>query len=336
LHLYTQRNTMSNIVSVAVTGAAGAIGYALLPRIASGQLLGPETRISLRLLELPQAMTTLEGVVMELDDCAFPLLHSIHITDDPASAFEGVSWALLVGSKPRTKGMERNDLIRDNGPIFVGQGNALLKAAPDIRAVVVGNPCNTNALIAMHNAPGIPRERFSAMTRLDQNRAAAQLSKKAGVGVAEISNMTIWGNHSATQYPDTEHARIGGKPVREIITDVEWLQGEMIKKVQQRGAEVINARGSSSAFSAANATLDHVRSLMEKTPDGDWYSAAIPSDGSYGIPEGLIFSFPLVSDGQGAYSIIQGLEHSEFAKDKIQKTLDELLAEREVVKDLLG
>jgi malate dehydrogenase len=327
---------MPNIISVAVTGAAGAIGYALLPRIASGQLLGPDTRISLRLLELPVAMASLEGVVMELDDCAFPLLDSIHITDDPAVAFEGVSWAMLVGSKPRTKGMERNDLIRDNGPIFVGQGKALQKAASDVRAVVVGNPCNTNALIAMHNAPDIPRERFSAMTRLDQNRAAAQLAKKAGVGVAAITNMTIWGNHSATQYPDTENAKIGGKPVRDVISDVEWLQGEMIKKVQQRGAEIINARGSSSAFSAANASIDHVRSLIAKTPEGDWFSAAIPSDGSYGIPEGLIFSYPLVSDGNGNWSIVQSLEHSDFAKDKVAKTVEELLAEREVVKDLLG
>jgi malate dehydrogenase len=281
-------------------------------------------------------MASLEGVVMELDDCAFPLLDSIHITDDPAVAFEGVSWAMLVGSKPRTKGMERNDLIRDNGPIFVGQGKALQKAASDVRAVVVGNPCNTNALIAMHNAPDIPRERFSAMTRLDQNRAAAQLAKKAGVGVAAITNMTIWGNHSATQYPDTENAKIGGKPVRDVISDVEWLQGEMIKKVQQRGAEIINARGSSSAFSAANASIDHVRSLIAKTPEGDWFSAAIPSDGSYGIPEGLIFSYPLVSDGNGNWSIVQSLEHSDFAKDKVAKTVEELLAEREVVKDLLG
>ncbi len=327
---------MPNTVSIAVTGAAGAIGYAILPRIASGQLLGPDTRISLRLLELPQAMSALEGVVMELDDCAFPLLDSIQITDDANVAFEGVSWAILVGSKPRTKGMERNDLIRENGPIFVGQGNALQKAAADVRAVVVGNPCNTNALIAMHNAAGVPKERFSAMTRLDENRAAAQLAKKAGVGVAEITNMTIWGNHSATQYPDTENAKIGGKPVRDVISDVEWLQGDLIKKVQQRGAEIINARGSSSAFSAANAAIDHVRSLIAKTPDGDWFSAAIPSDGSYGIPEGLIFSYPLVSDGNGGYSIVQGLAHSDFAKDKIAKTVEELLAEREVVKDLLG
>ncbi|HOJ05340.1 MAG TPA: malate dehydrogenase [Bacteroidota bacterium] len=326
---------MSNIVHVAVTGAAGAIGYAILPRIASGQLLGPDTRVALRLLELPQAMGALEGVVMELDDCAFPLLDSIHITDDPAVAFEGVSWALLVGSKPRTKGMERNDLIRDNGPIFVGQGKALLNAAADVRAVVVGNPCNTNALIAMHHAGDIPRERFSAMTRLDQNRAAAQLAKKAGVGVAEVSNVTIWGNHSATQYPDTENALIGGKPAQSVITDLEWLQGDMIKKVQQRGAEIINARGSSSAFSAANAAIDHVRSLIEATPAGQWYSAAIPSDGSYGIPEGLLFSYPLTSDGAGNWSIVQGLPLSDFAKDKIQKTTDELLAEREVVKDLL-
>jgi len=326
---------MSNIVSIAVTGAAGAIGYAILPRIASGQLLGPDTKISLRLLELPQAMTALEGVVMELDDCAFPLLDSIHATDDPDVAFEGISWALLIGSKPRTKGMERNDLIRDNGPIFVGQGKALRNAASDVRIVVVGNPCNTNALIAMRNAPDIPSERFSAMTRLDQNRAMAQLARKAGVSVESVTNVTIWGNHSATQYPDTENALINGKAVGDVISDIEWLQGDMIKSVQQRGAAIINARGSSSAFSAANAAIDHVRSLVEKTPDGQWYSAAIPSDGSYGIEEGLIFSYPLITDMNGAFSIVHGLEHSDFAKDKIQKTKDELLMERDVVKDLL-
>jgi len=326
---------MSNIVSIAVTGAAGAIGYAILPRIASGQLLGPDTKISLRLLELPQAMTALEGVVMELDDCAFPLLDSIHATDDPDVAFEGISWALLIGSKPRTKGMERNDLIRDNGPIFVGQGKALRNAASDVRIVVVGNPCNTNALIAMRNAPDIPSERFSAMTRLDQNRAMAQLARKAGVSVESVTNVTIWGNHSATQYPDTENALINGKAVGDVISDIDWLQGDMIKSVQQRGAAIINARGSSSAFSAANAAIDHVRSLVEKTPDGQWYSAAIPSDGSYGIEEGLIFSYPLITDMNGAFSIVHGLEHSDFAKDKIQKTKDELLMERDVVKDLL-
>lgn len=326
---------MPNTVHVAVTGAAGAIGYAILPRIASGQMFGPDTKVALHLLELPQAMSALEGVVMELDDCAFPLLERIQISDSPDAAFEGVNWALLIGSKPRTKGMERNDLIRDNGPIFVGQGNALLKSASDVRAVVVGNPCNTNALIAMHNAKEIPPERFSAMTRLDQNRCMAQLAGKAGVGVSSVSNVTIWGNHSATQYPDSENAKINGQPVSTVITDTEWLQEAMIKKVQNRGAEIIGARGSSSAFSAANAAIDHVRSLIEKTPEGLWYSAAIPSDGSYGIEKGLIFSFPLQSDGKGNYSIVQGLPHSEFAKEKIEKTLAELLKEKDVVKDLL-
>ncbi|MBR9977997.1 MAG: malate dehydrogenase [Bacteroidetes bacterium] len=326
---------MPNTVHVAVTGAAGAIGYAILPRIASGQMFGPDTKVALHLLELPQAMSALEGVVMELDDCAFPLLESIQISDSPDVAFEGVNWALLIGSKPRTKGMERNDLIRDNGPIFVGQGNALLKSASDVRAVVIGNPCNTNALIAMHNAKEIPPERFSAMTRLDQNRCMAQLAGKAGVGVSSVSNVTIWGNHSATQYPDSENAKINGQPVSTVITDTEWLQETMIKKVQNRGAEIIGARGSSSAFSAANAGIDHVRSLIEKTSEGLWYSAAVPSDGSYGIERGLVFSFPLQSDGKGNYSIVQGLPHSEFAKEKIEKTLAELLKEKDVVKDLL-
>ncbi len=326
---------MPNTVHVAVTGAAGAIGYAILPRIASGQMFGPDTKVALHLLELPQAISALEGVVMELNDCAFPLLESINVSDSADVAFEGVNWALLIGSKPRTKGMERNDLIRENGPIFVGQGKALLKGASDVRAVVVGNPCNTNALIAMSNAKDLPRNRFSAMTRLDQNRAMAQLAGKAGVGVSAVTNVTIWGNHSNTQYPDTENAKINGQPVSAVISDSEWLQGDMIKKVQNRGAEIIAARGSSSAFSAANAAIDHVRSLIEKTPDGNWYSAAVPSDGSYGVEEGLLFSFPLVSDGAGGYSIIQGLPFSDFAKEKFAKTLAELQMERDVVKDLL-
>jgi malate dehydrogenase len=327
---------MSQTIHVAVTGAAGAIGYAILPRIASGQMFGPDAKIALHLLELPQAMGALEGVVMELNDCAFPLLESISIADSPDVAFEGVNWALMIGSKPRTKGMERNDLIRDNGPIFVGQGKALLKAASDVRAVVVGNPCNTNALIAMHNAGDIPKNRFSAMTRLDQNRAMAQLATKAGVDVSAVTNMTIWGNHSATQYPDAANAKINGTPVFDVIADHEWLQGEMISKVQKRGAEIINARGSSSAFSAANAAIDHVVSLIHPTPAGNWYSAAIPSDGSYGIPEGLLFSFPLITKADGSYEIVQNIPISDFAKEKIQTTLDELLAEQEVVKDLLG
>ncbi|PLX31313.1 MAG: malate dehydrogenase [Ignavibacteria bacterium] len=326
---------MSNTVHVAVTGAAGAIGYAILPRIASGQMFGSDTKVALHLLELPQAMGALEGVVMELNDCAFPLLESIHISDNPDQAFEGINWALMIGSKPRTKGMERNDLIKDNGPIFVGQGKALLKGADDVRAVVVGNPCNTNALIAMHNAGDIPKNRFSAMTRLDQNRCMAQLATKADVGVSALTNVTIWGNHSATQYPDAANAKINGQPVFDVISDHDWLKGDMITTVQKRGAAIINARGSSSAFSAANATIDHVKSLIEATPAGNWYSAAIPSDGSYGIDEGMMFSFPLVTAADGSYSVVQGLEHTDFAKEKIQKTLDELKMEREVVKDLL-
>ncbi|MBN1447166.1 MAG: malate dehydrogenase [Bacteroidetes bacterium] len=326
---------MSQTIHVAVTGAAGAIGYAILPRIASGQMFGPDTKVALHLLELPQAMSALDGVVMELNDCAFPLLESIHTADNPDVAFEGVNWAILIGSKPRTKGMERSDLIRDNGPIFVGQGKALLKAASDVRAVVVGNPCNTNALIAMRNAQDIRGDRFSAMTRLDQNRTMAQLATKAGVGVSAVTNVTIWGNHSTTQYPDAKNAKINGQPVFDVIADHEWLRGEMISKVQKRGAEIIAARGSSSAFSASNAAIDHVRSLIEKTPEGHWFSAAIPSDGSYGIEEGLLYSYPLTSDGQGSWSIVHDLPLDDFAKEKIMKSMAELQEEREFVKDLL-
>lgn len=326
---------MAQTMHVAVTGAAGSIGYAILPRIASGQMFGPDTRVALHLLELPQAMSALEGVVMELHDCAFPLLESISISDQPDEAFNGVNWALMIGSKPRTKGMERADLIRDNGPIFVGQGKALLKAAGDVRAVVVGNPCNTNALIAMHNAQDIPKDRFSAMTRLDQNRTMAQLATKAGVGVSAVSNVTIWGNHSTTQYPDAKNAKINGQPVFDVISDHDWLRGDMITKVQKRGAEIIAARGSSSAFSAANAAIDHVVSLREKTPEGHWFSAAIPSDGSYGIEEGLMYSYPLTADGEGNWSIVQGIELDDFAKEKVKISMDELQKEREIVKDLL-
>ena len=327
---------MSQTIKVAVTGAAGAIGYAIVPRIASGEVFGPDTRIILHLLELPDAISKLEGVVMELDDCAFPLLDSMVITDSSEVAFDGVNWALLIGSKPRTKGMERNDLIRDNGPIFVGQGRAIeAKAATDVRVVVVGNPYNTNALIAMSNAKGVPQDRFSAMTRLDQNRTMAQLAKKAGVSVADVSNVAIWGNHSATQYPDAENSMINGKPVPEVISDTAWLQGDLIKTVQQRGAAIINARGSSSAMSAANAAIDHVKALLTPTKPGDWFSAAIPSDGSYGIEPGLIFSYPLRSEGDGNATIVQGLPLSAFATEKIDKTKQELLEEKTVVAELL-
>jgi malate dehydrogenase len=323
-------------VKVAVTGAAGNIGYAMLFRLASGEVFGRNTKISLHLLEITPALNALEGVVMELNDCAFPLLENVIVTDDPEVAFDGVNWAILVGAKPRTKGMERGDLIRENGPIFTGQGKAIAaKAADDVRVIVVGNPANTNALIAMSNAPGIPKERFAALTYLDQNRAYSQLAEKAGVTVNDVRNLTIWGNHSATQYPDFENATIKGKPVTEVITDLDWLQGEFITTVQKRGAAIIQARGASSAASAANAILDHVKSMESATLEGEWFSCAVPSDGSYDIDEGLVFSFPIRSDGQGGYSIVQGLKWSGFAKEKIAATLAELRTEKETVADLL-
>ncbi len=328
---------MTNKVRITVTGAAGQIGYAMLFRLASGQVFGPDTKIDLHLLEITPVLPALEGVVMELEDCAFPLLENIVVTDSPETAFDGVNWTLLVGSKPRGKGMERGDLIRDNGPIFVGQGKALAaKAADDVRVLVVGNPANTNCLIAMNNAREIPGERFCAMTRLDQNRAMAQLAQKAGVSVKDVTNMTIWGNHSATQFPDAENAKIRGNPASEVIGHVSWLRGEFIETVQKRGAAIIAARGLSSAASAANAALDHVKSLITKTPEGDWFSAAVASDGSYDIDEGLLFSFPVTSDGQGNYAIVQSLPWSDFAKEKIALTTQELRDEKAMVEDLLG
>jgi malate dehydrogenase len=327
---------MPRTVRVAVTGAAGQIGYALLPRLVSGEVFGHDTRISLSLLEITPALPALEGVVMELQDCAFPLLDDIRVTDNAEEAFDGINWGLLVGSKPRGKGMERGDLIRENGPIFVDQGAALAKAASDVRILVVGNPANTNSLIAMKHGvkAGIPRQRFHAMTRLDQNRAAAQLAQKAGVRVADVTNMTIWGNHSATQYPDAENAKINGRPCTDVIGHVAWLQGEFIEIIQQRGAAVIAARGLSSAASAANAALDHVRSVEGVTADGDWFSAAIAGDGSYGIDEDLIFSYPVRSDGKGELAIVQGLELSEFSRGKIVATEKELQEERAVVQGM--
>ena len=322
-------------VKVAVTGAAGQIGYSLLPRLVSGEVFGPDTKISLHLLEITPALGALEGVVMELNDCAFPLLENIVVTDNADVAFDGVNWALLVGSKPRGKGMERGDLIKENGPIFIGQGKSLQKGASDLRVLVVGNPANTNCLIAMNNAKDIPANRFGALTRLDQNRAYAQLAAKAGVTVNDVSNVTIWGNHSATQYPDAENAKINGKPALEVITDHEWIRGQFITTVQKRGAAIIQARGKSSAFSAANAALDHVKSFEAKTPEGQWFSAAMASDGSYGIDEGLIFSFPIQSDGAGGWSIVQGLSMSDFAKEKVAATLDELRHEKSLVTDML-
>jgi malate dehydrogenase len=323
-----------NSVKVAVTGAAGQIGYSLLFRLASGEVFGSGTKITLHLLEITPVLKALEGIVMEMDDCAFPLLENVVVTDDANVAFDNVNWALLVGSKPRGAGMERGDLIRENGPIFVGQGNALNQAADDVRVLVVGNPANTNCLIAMNNTD-VPEDRFAAMTRLDQNRAYAQLAQKAGVPVTAVSHVTIWGNHSATQYPDAENARINGQPAMEIITDHEWLRGDFISTVQKRGAAIIQARGKSSAASAANAALDHVRSFENKTPDGHWFSAAVPSDGSYGIEKGLVFSFPITHDGQGHYEIVQGLPLSDFAREKINATEAELIQEKEVVTDLL-
>ncbi len=324
----------SSPVKVAVTGAAGQIGYSLLFRIASGALLGPDTPVELRLLEITPALKTLEGVVMELDDCAFPLLSKVEIGDDPDVVFDGVNLALLVGARPRTKGMERGDLLEANGKIFTGQGRALNDhAADDVRVLVTGNPANTNALIAMSNAPDVPRERFTALTRLDHNRAIAQLAAKTGSAVTDISKMTIWGNHSATQYPDLFHAEVGGRNAAELVGDQAWLEGEFIPTVQKRGAAIIEARGSSSAASAANATIDHARDWVHGTPEGDWVSMAVPSDGSYGVPEGLISSFP-VTVRDGAYQIVQGLEIDAFSRGRIDVSTAELAEERDAVREL--
>ena len=324
-------------VKVAVTGAAGQIGYAMLFRLASGAVFGRDTTVELRLLELEQALPALEGVKMELDDCAFPLLENIVTTSDANHAFKGVDWALLVGSVPRKAGMERNDLLKVNGGIFVGQGKAINQnAGSNVRIVVVGNPCNTNCLIAMNNAPDIPRNRWFAMTALDENRAKSQLAWKAGVAVRDVTNMTIWGNHSATQYPDFTNALIKGMPASQVIKDEEWLKGDFIKTVQQRGAEIIKARGASSAASAANAALDTITRVITPTEKGDWFSAAIPSDGSYGVSQGLIFSYPLRSSGNGDYEVVLGIELDEFSQQKIQATREELEMEREAVKEMLN
>ena len=321
-------------VRVAVTGAAGAIGYAILFRIASGHLLGEGTPVHLSLLEIPQAVKAAEGTAMELDDCAFPLLAGVDIYDDPKQAFDGVNVALLIGARPRSKGMERSDLLEANGGIFKPQGEALNSgAASDVKILVVGNPANTNCLIAQSNAPDIPRERFTAMTRLDHNRAVAQLAAKAGVGVSDITNMTIWGNHSATQYPDIFHAKVNGTPAREVVSDQQWLEGDFIPTVQKRGAAIIEARGASSAASAANAAIDHVHDWVLGTPADDWVSMAIPSDGSYGVPEGLISSFP-VTTKNGEYKVVEGLDIDDFSRERIDATAGELAEEREAVKDL--
>jgi len=323
-------------VKVAVTGAAGQIGYSLLFRLASGEVFGPDRKVQLQLVELPQAVKAAEGTAMELDDCGFGTLDSVNCYDNPSDGFEGVHWALMVGSKPRGPGMERADLIRCNGPIFVEQGKALNRADSAVRAVVVGNPCNTNALIAQHNARDVPPDRFSAMTALDENRGRAQLAQKAGVGVSEVSRLAIWGNHSTTMYPDFENASIGGKPATQVITDRAWLEETFIPVVQKRGAAIIAARGKSSAASAASACIDHIRHFTSPTPGENWFSAAVPSDGKhYGVPKGLIFSFPLRSKGDGNYQVVENVELSDFGKKKLQLTIDELQSERDVVKDLL-
>jgi malate dehydrogenase len=325
---------MSNPVNVTVTGAAGQIGYAVLFRIASGAMLGPEVRVALRLLEIPAAIKAAEGTAMELDDCAFPLLAAIEITDDPAVAFDGVNIAVLVGARPRGPGMERSDLLEANGGIFKPQGQAInAHAAGDVRVLVVGNPANTNALIAMSHAPDVPRERFSAMMRLDHNRARGQLAAKAGVSVAEVTNMTIWGNHSASQYPDIFHAKVGGRGAAEVVSDQAWLEGDFIPTVQKRGAAIIEARGSSSAASAANAAIDHIRDWMGATPQGDWVSMAVPSDGSYGVPEGILSGFP-VTTSAGSYTIVQGLAINDFSRARIDASAAELVDERHAVREL--
>ncbi|WP_130289750.1 malate dehydrogenase [Pseudonocardia sediminis] len=320
-------------VTVTVTGAAGQIGYALLFRIASGQLLGPDTPVKLNLLEIPQAVKAAEGTAMELDDCAFPLLRGIDIFDDAGQAFSGANVALLVGARPRTKGMERGDLLEANGGIFGPQGKAINDgAADDIRVLAVGNPANTNALIAQAAAPDVPAERFTAMTRLDHNRALAQLAKKLDVSLDEIRKLTIWGNHSATQYPDLFHTEVNGKIAAEQV-DETWLKDEFIPTVAKRGAAIIEARGASSAASAANAAIDHVHDWVNGTPDGDWTSAAIPSDGSYGVAEGIISSFPVTSKN-GKWEIVQGLEIDAFSREKIDASVAELTEEREAVQKL--
>jgi malate dehydrogenase len=322
-------------IRVAVTGAAGQIGYSLLFRIASGAMFGPQQPVILHLIEIEPVLPALNGVVMELDDCAFPLLKGVVPTASLDEGFRGVNWALLVGSVPRKAGMERKDLLGINGKIFIGQGQAIQKnAASDVRIHVVGNPCNTNCLIAMRNAPSLPRDRFFAMTRLDENRAKSQLAKKAGVDVTAVSHVAIWGNHSATQYPDFYSAKINGKPATDAIKDEAWLKGEFIASVQQRGAAIIKARGASSAASAANAVVDSVRSIIELTPAGDWHSVCLCADGSYGVEKDLICSFPVRSDGK-KLEIVQGVPINDFSRAKIDATVNELKEEKAMVAELL-
>jgi malate dehydrogenase len=327
---------MKTPIKVAVTGAAGQIGYALLFRIASGQMFGPDQPLILHLIEIPDALGALDGVVMELHDCAFPLLESVVPTADLNEGFRDINWALLVGSIPRKAGMERKDLLGINGKIFIGQGQAIEKnAASDVRVLVVGNPCNTNCLIAMNNAKEIPSDRWFAMTRLDENRARAQLAHKAGVGIGVVTNMTIWGNHSSTQYPDFYNARIDGRPANEVIGDEKWLKQDFIATVQQRGAAVIKARGLSSAGSAANAVVDSVSSLINDTPPNNWHSVAVCSDGSYDVEKGLISSFPVRMRG-GQWKIVQGVPINDFSRSKIDASVAELREERALVSELIS
>ena len=333
---------MPNIVRVAVTGAAGQVAYTLLPRLASGEVFGPDTQVVLQLLEIPPSINPkpiqmLEGVAMELEDCGFPTLKQIIVTDDENKAFDGCNWALLVGAAPRGPGMERKDLLMKNAQIFQKQGKALAaKAAADVRILVVGNPCNTNCLIAYNNGKAIPAERWSAMTRLDHNRAVAALAKKAGVGNAAVTCMTIWGNHSNTQYPDFSNAKINGKLATEVIPDRAWFESTYVKACQERGKAVIDKRGLSSAFSAANGALDHVKSMLKPTPPNDWVSMAVVSKGQYGVPPGLVFGYPCRCDGKGNYSVVEGVKLDAFGQEKFKLTLKELEEERDAVKDLLG
>jgi malate dehydrogenase len=343
---------MSNTIRVAVTGAAGQVAYPLLSRLASGEVFGPDTKVILQLLEIPrrpdwqpppnnpnarQPMDMLEGVAMELEDCAFPTLAGLVLTDDPHRAFEGCNWALLVGAFPRGPGMERKDLLARNAGIFTVQGKAIAaRAASDVRVLVVGNPCNTNCLIASSNGRDVPAERWTAMTRLDHNRAVAALARKAGVANEAVTCMTIWGNHSNTQYPDFTNAKINGRPAPEVITDRNWLENTFVPQCQNRGAAVIKARGLSSALSAANGAIDHVKSMLSPTRADDWVSAALVSQGEYGVPKGLVFGYPCRSDGKGGYTVVPGVTLDAFGQQKFQTTLNELLEERDAVKDMLG
>jgi malate dehydrogenase len=327
---------MAGTVRVAVTGAAGQVAYAMLGRLASGEVFGPDTQVILHLLEITPALPALEGVAMELDDCSFSTLKDIVITDNAEKAFDGCNYALLVGSFPRKAGMERKELLDINGKIFVGQGKALAaKAAADVRILVVGNPCNTNCLVARSNGRSIPAERWTAMTRLDHNRARTALAKKAGVSNSDVTQMTIWGNHSNTQFPDFSNAKINGKPAEQIITDRKWLEETFVSTIQTRGAAVIKARGMSSAMSAANGAIDHVKSMIRGTPANDWVSMAVVSQGEYGVPKDMVFGYPCTTDGKGNYKVVDGLKFDAFGQAKFQTTLQELLEEKDAVKDLI-